>query len=280
MQIPMRHTDLLVLYCSISIYLLWLLLRMPRSYQCARVDAWVCAWASVCVRVLTSARVCTTWHRACAEVRGQVFQSWFSSTSRVSLISTAVLCTPGQPACELCGDAPVSLSPIPQGECWVCRGNCRVWVFMWALGDSTQVRLPMEPSPWPPDSLLLKVATKSTAVHYYDSQFRKHCKYLWRRARPQGACTIKSWGRQHNPRVVSGLKDNGHLYWRFISRVTSIVIQEYTEQFIFSCWDYWHRERKWLHLSSIRPFKMQNYFFSHCQNKCTPLSVTQKHIIY
>lgn len=86
----------------------------------------------------------------------------------------------------------LSLSPIPQGECWVCRGNCRVWVFMWALGDSTQVRLPMEPSPWPPDSLLLKVATKSTAVHYYDSQFRKHCKYLWRRARPQGACAIKS----------------------------------------------------------------------------------------
>lgn len=47
---------------------------------------------------------------------------------------------------------------------------------MWALGDSTQVHLHTEPSLWPPDSLLLKVATKSTAVYHYDSPFRKYCK--------------------------------------------------------------------------------------------------------
>lgn len=223
-QIPMHHTDWLFLHYSVLIYLLLLLLRVPRSIsvhvctcECVNVPLCVCARARACVRVLVWAQ-----H---GEVHVWKLEDGFSRAGslppQVSLSSLQLYYVPQASEPVTYVWAPVSPShPSGWGECWVCKGNRRLWVFMWALGDSTQVHLRMEPSLWPPDSLLLKVATKIVIARLENT-----ASYLWRRARPHGACSIQPQGRQHNPRVVSGLKDNGHLCWRFITRVTSIVIQ-------------------------------------------------------
>lgn len=51
MQIPMHHTDLLFLYCSVLIYLLLLLLRVPK-----RISVHVPLCVCVCLLVLVCAQ--------------------------------------------------------------------------------------------------------------------------------------------------------------------------------------------------------------------------------
>lgn len=85
MQIPVHHTNLLFLYYSVLIYLLLLLLRVPRSISvhvclCECVNVPLC----VCARLLAGKGSCehNTARCMCGSYREQVFQSWFSSTSR------------------------------------------------------------------------------------------------------------------------------------------------------------------------------------------------------
>lgn len=138
-----------------------------------------CECTRVCSKVLMGACVCITWPGARVEVRGQVFQLRLSSTSRLSPISTAVLCAPGWWTCELPGDAPVSPSHPPGS----------VLGFRMGITDLTVSKVE------------LRVLLSTLVI----SQFEKHCKYLWRRVQALGACLIKSQGRKHNPELTCGL---------------------------------------------------------------------------